>query len=83
MELKMVIKYPEQLRCSFCKKDIRIDPDQKRIESNDILLVGVNVPISYALSDFKDNYQELGRRTIMLCVCVHCGSILGTYLHGY
>ena len=74
----MNFKYPEQIKCPNCKADIRLDPDKVRLMSEDLLIVGISVPLSYNLSDFTTNNENLGRRRVYLCICVHCGTILGS-----
>ncbi|NHI92607.1 MAG: hypothetical protein EAX96_08895 [Candidatus Lokiarchaeota archaeon] len=80
----MSIKYPERLICPICKTDIRfLDTDSNKIETNDLMMIGLHIPISYNFSDFAKNNQNLGRRHIMVCVCVQCGAILSSDLYGY
>ena len=74
----MNFKYPGQLKCPNCKVDIRLDPDKQRLMSDDLLIVGISVPLSYNLNDFTTNNQNLGRRRVYLCVCVQCGTVLGS-----
>ena len=75
----MVIKYPENLYCPYCKSTIKIDISGSA-KTEDLLIISIRIPHSHNFAkDAGRNKQNIGDSTPNLLICQSCQTILGIY----
>ena len=77
----MVIKYPDNLNCPYCKSVIRLDySDKNYVKTDDLLVMNILVPYSEKpAKEMRSNKQKKREALPRVVICQNCQTILGTY----